>query len=106
MAQLFRTRALTLSGVAGAAIVLMASSATVLNTADISRKGVNSVADLQQLAPSVAINTFNRSTFINIRGVGIAQSAPTSNPGDAIYIDGVLIPHEQIIRQSIYDNDS
>jgi iron complex outermembrane receptor protein len=78
-------------------------SATVLNAADISRKGVSSVADLQQIAPSVAINTFNRSTFINIRGVGIAQSAPTSNPGVAFYVDGVLIPHEQFIGQSFYD---
>ena len=66
-------------------------------------KGVRSVADLQQLAPSVAINTFNRSTFINIRGVGIAQSAPTSSPGVAFYIDGQLIPHEQFIGQAFYD---
>ena len=78
-------------------------SATVLNAADIARKGVNDVADLQQIAPSVAINTFNRSTFINIRGVGIAQSAPTSNPGVAFYLDGALIPHEQFISQSFYD---
>jgi iron complex outermembrane receptor protein len=78
-------------------------SATVLDAADISRKGVTDVADLQQIAPSVAINTFNRSTFINIRGVGIAQSAPTSNPGVAFYIDGSLIPHEQFIGQSFYD---
>ena len=78
-------------------------SATVLDAADISRKGVTGVTDLQQIAPSVAINTFNRSTFINIRGVGIAQSAPTSNPGVAFYIDGQLIPHEQFIGQSFYD---
>jgi iron complex outermembrane receptor protein len=81
-------------------------SATVLNAADISRKGVNSVADLQQIAPSVAINTFNRSTFINIRGVGIAQSAPTSNPGVAFYVDGVLIPHEQFIGSNFFDVSS
>jgi iron complex outermembrane receptor protein len=78
-------------------------SATVLNAADLSRKGVNNLADIQQVAPSIAINTFNRSTFINIRGVGIAQSAPTSNPGVAFYIDGQLIPHEQFIGQSFYD---
>jgi iron complex outermembrane receptor protein len=78
-------------------------SATVLNAADLSRKGINNLADLQQVAPSLAINTFNRSTFINIRGVGIAQSAPTSNPGVAFYIDGQLIPHEQFIGQSFYD---
>jgi iron complex outermembrane receptor protein len=64
---------------------------------------VSGIADIQQVAPSVAINTFNRSTFINIRGVGIAQSAPTSNPGVAFYIDGMLIPHEQFIAQNFYD---
>jgi iron complex outermembrane receptor protein len=78
-------------------------SATVLNASDIARKGVNNIGDVQQIAPSIAINTFNRSTFINIRGVGIAQSAPTSNPGVAFYIDGQLIPHEQFIGQSFYD---
>ncbi len=77
-------------------------AATVI-TGDIIRKGVGNVADLQAVAPSVAINTFNRSTFINIRGVGIAQSAPTSSPGVAYYIDGQLIPHEQFIGQSFYD---
>lgn len=78
-------------------------SATVLSAADLSQKGVTNLNDIQQVAPSIAINTFNRSTFINIRGVGIAQSAPTSNPGVAYYIDGQLIPHEQFIGQSFYD---
>jgi iron complex outermembrane receptor protein len=78
-------------------------SATVLSTNEIARRGIANIADIQQSAPSVAINTVNRSTFINIRGVGIAQSAPTSNPGIAYYIDGQLIPHEQFIGQSFYD---
>lgn len=78
-------------------------SATVLTADDLSQKGVTNLNDVQQVAPSLAINTFNRSTFINIRGVGIAQSAPTSNPGVAFYIDGQLLPHEQFIGQSFYD---
>ena len=78
-------------------------SATVFSANEIARRGITNVADLQQAAPSVAINTVNRSTFINIRGVGIAQSAPTSNPGIAYYVDGQLIPHEQFIGQSFYD---
>jgi len=64
---------------------------------------IRDVLDIQQFSPGVAINTYNRSTYINIRGVGIAQSAPTSTPGVAYYIDGVFIPHEQIIAQSYYD---
>jgi iron complex outermembrane receptor protein len=78
-------------------------SATVFSANEIARRGITNVADIQQAAPSVAINTVNRSTFINIRGVGIAQSAPTSNPGIAYYIDGQLIPHEQFIGQSFFD---
>lgn len=82
------------------------ASATVLNADALAAQGVDSVLDLQNVAPSVAINTYNRSTFINIRGVGISQSAPTSNPGVAYYIDGMFIPHEQFIAQSFFDIDS
>ena len=72
-------------------------SATVFNADMLADRGIDNIDDVQQAAPSVAINTYNRSTFINIRGVGIAQSAPTSNPGVAYYIDGVFFPHEQFI---------
>jgi len=82
------------------------ASATVLSAADLAAQGVDNVNEIQQAAPSVAINTYNRSTFINIRGVGIGQSAPTSNPGVAYYIDGMFIPHEQFIAQSFFDIES
>jgi len=78
-------------------------AASVFSGDDLDRRGVTELADVQQVAPSIAINAYNRSTFINIRGVGIAQSAPTSNPGVAFYIDGQLIPHEQFIGQAFYD---
>jgi len=78
-------------------------AATVLSGEELQKRGVTNLNDIQQVAPSIAINTFNRSTFINIRGVGIAQSAPTSNPGVAYYVDGQLIPHEQFIGHSFYD---
>ena len=82
------------------------ASATVLSAADLAAKGIDNVIEIQTVAPSVAINTYNRSTFINIRGVGIAQSAPTSNPGVAYYIDGMYIPHEQFIAQTFFDIES
>jgi iron complex outermembrane receptor protein len=82
------------------------ASATVLTADALAKQGIDDVLDLQQAAPSVAINTYNRSTFINIRGVGIGQSAPTSNPGVAYYIDGMFIPHEQFIAQSFFDIDT
>ncbi len=78
-------------------------SASVFSGDELIRKGVVNVHDIQQISPSLAINTYNRSTYINIRGVGIAQSAPTSSPGVAFYIDGTLIPHEFFIDASFYD---
>ena len=78
-------------------------SATVFSGEDLDRRGVTDLNDIQTVAPSIAINVVNRSTFVNIRGVGIAQSAPTSSPGVAYYLDGQLIPHEQFIGQSFYD---
>ena len=78
-------------------------SATVFTGGDLITKGIDNLHEIQQVAPGLAINTYNRSSFVNIRGVGIAQSAPTSNPGVAYYLDGVLIPHEQFIGQTFYD---
>jgi iron complex outermembrane recepter protein len=81
-------------------------SATVFSGEELDRLGVTDLNDIQTVAPSIAINVVNRSTFVNIRGVGIAQSAPTSSPGVAYYLDGQLIPHEQFIGQSFYDIDA
>jgi iron complex outermembrane receptor protein len=78
-------------------------AATVLGPDQLVDEGVDRVADLQTVAPSVAINTYSRSTFINIRGVGIAVSAPTTTPGVAYYIDGAFIAHETYIGNTFYD---
>lgn len=81
-------------------------SATVLNASQLANQGVNRLTDLQQIAPSLTVNLNNRSFQINIRGIGLAATAPTSSPGVAYYINGSLIPHEQTIGGSFYDIDS
>ena len=48
-------------------------SVTVFTAEDLARRGINNLGGIQFAAPSIVINTVNRSTFINIRGVGIAQ---------------------------------
>lgn len=82
------------------------ASATVLTADSLARMGIDNVIEIQQVAPAVAINSYNRSTYVNIRGVGIAQSAPTSSPGVAFYIDGNFIAHEHTIAHSFYDIES
>lgn len=78
-------------------------AATVVTGADLASQRIDRMTDLQTVAPSLSIKTYNMSTFVNIRGVGMAQSAPSSSPGVATYIDGTLIPHEFIINGSFYD---
>src|SRR5690606_29900916 len=78
-------------------------SATVLTGEDLASRGTTNLIDVQQVAPSVAINTFNRSTYINIRGVGIAVSTPTTSPGVAFYVDGQPIPQDFFIGESFFD---
>src|SRR5689334_18760391 len=39
------------------------ASATVLTADALAAQGIDNVAEIQQVAPSVAINTYNRSTF-------------------------------------------
>lgn len=81
-------------------------AATVITAEDIESRGLQNLHDMMQAAPSVSVNQVNRSLYINIRGVGIAQTAPTSSPGIAFYIDGQLVPQEQSISQSFYDLQS
>ncbi|MEO6184772.1 MAG: TonB-dependent receptor, partial [Steroidobacteraceae bacterium] len=41
-------------------------SATVFDARELDRRGVTDLNDIQNVAPSVAINVVNRSTFVNI----------------------------------------
>lgn len=81
-------------------------AATVFSAEEIVNKGIDRIHDIQQFVPNVAINTYNRSTFVNIRGVGLAVSAPAANPGVAFYIDGVYVAKEQHISYAFFDLES
>lgn len=78
-------------------------SATVMSANKLKEGGIDNLIDAGQYSPSVSIDTNSRSTFINIRGVGVAVTAPTSTPGVAYYIDGQILPHEQFIAHSFFD---
>ena len=78
-------------------------AATVFSADDLAAKGIDTIHDVQQFVPNTTIMTYNRSTFINIRGVGLAVSAPAANPGVAYYIDGVFVAKEQLVSQTFFD---
>jgi iron complex outermembrane receptor protein len=79
-------------------------SATVRGTEELKEEGVNTVQDLQFEAPGVAIQPpLSSETFINIRGVGIQQTNPSSSNGVAFYIDGQAIPSLIDTVDTFYD---
>src|SRR5688572_104331 len=78
-------------------------AATVVTADDIATKGIDTIHDVQQFVPNTTIMTYNRSTFINIRGGGLAVSAPAANPGGPYYVDGVFVATEQLVSQTFFD---
>ena len=57
-------------------------SASVFDAKILKEEGINGIQDLQTQTPGLSIQPAASSeTFINIRGVGIQQTAPTSSNG-------------------------
>lgn len=81
------------------------TSVSVLSGRKLNEKGIDNINEIQNAVPGLAINTLGRTTFVNIRGVGVAQSNPTASSGVAYYTDGVLIPDQSFIGNTFYDID-
>jgi iron complex outermembrane receptor protein len=81
-------------------------AATVLNADALAERGVNDALDLQNVSPSLVINTYNRTAYVNIRGTGLALSAPNVFQGVPFYLNGAMLPYDSTIRGSFYDVSS
>jgi iron complex outermembrane receptor protein len=66
-----------------------AIAATVVSGADLQKKGVVQVDQLQFIAPAVAINNFGQGIDFNIRGIGKAEHNSQTTTGVITYRDGV-----------------
>ncbi len=78
-------------------------AATVISGEDLSRQGVNTIHDLSSVAPSINIQNQQALSYVNIRGVGLQATNPTTSSGVAVYSDGFFIPHEIAIADQYYD---
>ncbi len=79
-------------------------SATVLSAKDLGRRGAFNIQQLQYQTPGLSIQpALNAETFINIRGVGIQQTNPTSSNGVAFYVDGMYVPSLIATVDTFYD---
>jgi iron complex outermembrane receptor protein len=64
-------------------------AATVLSGADLDKKGVNAVDQLQFVSPSVTLQNYGQGNSFNIRGIGKSETNSTVTVGVITYRDGV-----------------
>lgn len=67
-------------------------AAVSLSEADLQKKGVDSVLDLQYATPSLSVQEVGHTSSFNIRGIGQQSTDLNSVPGVPLYVDGMLNP--------------
>jgi hypothetical protein len=82
---------------------------TVIDGADASRRGIDSVAGLVDEVPGVSINyAFGGTNYglISIRGIGGADDyKPNGNPSVALHVDGVYQTSNAYLGMPLFDLD-
>ena len=72
----------------------IAAAVTVLDDTSLEVRGVTTLADVQNLIPSVRLQKESASTEIYIRGVGSTLDVPMIESPNAYNVNGVYIPRE------------
>ena len=72
----------------------IAAAVTAIDRATFEVRGITTLADAQNLAPSVRLQKESASTEIYIRGVGSTLDLPMIEPPNAYNINGVYVPRE------------
>ena len=70
------------------------AAVTVIDGETLLARGVTTLADLQNLVPSIRLQKESASTEIYIRGVGSTLDVPMIEPPNAYNINGVYVPRE------------
>ena len=69
----------------------------------LQRANVDSVADLQNLAPSLQFASIDGASLISIRGIGTTVLAAGADPGIALHLDGVYLARAQYHDAALFD---
>ena len=70
------------------------AAVTVVDRSAFAARGITTLADVQNLIPSVRLQKESASTEIYIRGVGSTLDLPMIEPPNAYTINGVYVPRE------------
>jgi iron complex outermembrane receptor protein len=65
---------------------------STLSGADVEKKGITSIIDLQYATPSLSVQEVGQTSSFNIRGIGQQSTDLNAVPGVPLYIDGLLNP--------------
>lgn len=76
---------------------------TALNGAELTRRGVRDLQDLQNVSPSLSFADAGILKFANIRGVGLNLQSPTVVGGVATYRDGLFAPSPIFLNEGLFD---
>jgi iron complex outermembrane receptor protein len=76
---------------------------TAISGDDLASKGVNSIAELQNVTPSLSVNTAGQYYSINIRGIGNAAVNPAITPGIAVFRDGLFQAETIMLSEPYFD---
>lgn len=78
-------------------------SAIALSGEALENRGVNSFEQLQYAVPALTFADMGNNKFINIRGVGVSESAPNQTVGVAVHLDGAYVAREFVFGDGFFD---
>jgi iron complex outermembrane recepter protein len=81
-------------------------AASALSAIDLTEKSVSDIATLQEATPSLSVINEGFAESLNIRGIGLAVTSPSVDPGIATYRDGAFLPTQTSLNQPFYDLDN
>lgn len=89
----------------GVAVQKLPASVIALSGEALKDRNVRDVSNLQTQVPSLSFVNTGFTPFINIRGVGLSESAPNQTDGVAVHLDGAYIAREFTITDAFFDVD-
>jgi iron complex outermembrane receptor protein len=78
-------------------------SIVALSGETLRERGVDNLDDLTQQVPSLSFVDNGNTKYVNIRGIGITESAPNQTVGIAIHLDGAYLAREFNFNDAFFD---
>ena len=81
-------------------------SIVALSGDTLRERGVDNLNDLTAEVPSLSFVDNGNTKYLNIRGVGVTESAPNQTVGVAVHLDGAYIAREFTFADAFFDLES